>query len=145
MNSQKIKAPAWYWILAIVLFLWNLMGVFSFFTHTFMSEEALAKLPENERALYDEYPMWVTIVFAVAVLMGFLGSFGLLLRKSWSRLAFTLSLVAIIPQMVHNVFYTSSIEVYGTMQAVTMPIIVVVLGFFSLWFARFALKKGWLR
>lgn len=145
MENTKTKVPVWFWVVAIILLLWNLMGVFSFFAHTFIPEEALAALPENERALYGEYPLWVTILFAIAVFTGLLGTIGLIAKKKWAKLMFMTSFVAIIIQMTHNVFFTSSIEVYGTAQAVTMPIIVVVLGLIAILFTNASLKKGWLR
>ncbi|MEQ8325310.1 MAG: hypothetical protein RID18_00115 [Cytophagales bacterium] len=145
MENEKIKIPIWFWVLAIFFLLWNLMGVFSFYAHTFISEEALAVLPENERALYGEYPFWTTIVFALAVFGGLLGSFGLILRKKWAKQAFLVSLLAIIPQMVHNVFFTHSMDVYGPGQAATMPVLVVAFGFFLVWFSTYSIKKGWLK
>jgi len=142
--ENNIKIPVWFWVIAIFFLLWNLMGVISFFAHTFISEEALAKLPTNERELYGDYPIWTTIVFAVAVFGGLIGSFGLILKKKWSKIAFIISLCAIIPQMIHNVFFTKSIEVYGPGQASTMPIMVIVLGLFIVWFTNFGIKKNWL-
>lgn len=145
MKNNVLKVPVWYWVLTIFFLLWNVMGVFSFFVHTFISEEALMKLPENERALYGEYPLWTTIVFAVAVFGGMLGSIALLLRKKWAKTAFIISLIGIIPQMVHNVFFTRSIEVYGPGQAATMPIMVVIFALFLIWFSNYAINKNWLR
>ena len=113
MENIKIKIPKWFWVVAIFFLLWNIIGVLSFFGHTFISDEALAKLPEKERELYGEYPIWTTIIFAIAVFGGLLGSLGLVFKKKWSKLVFIISLCAIIPQMVHNVFFTKSIEVYG--------------------------------
>lgn len=113
MENIKIKIPKWFWVVAIFFLLWNIIGVLSFFGHTFISDEALAKLPEKERELYGEYPIWTTIIFAITVFGGLLGSLGLVFKKKWSKLVFIISLCAIIPQMVHNVFFTKSIEVYG--------------------------------
>ena len=121
------------------------MGVFSFYEHTFISEESLAALPEKESALYGDYPIWTSIVFAIAVFGGFIGSLGLLLKKKWAKTAFIISLAAIIPQMIHNVFFTKSMEVYGPGQAATMPIMVVVFGVLLIWFSNFAIKKNWLK
>jgi hypothetical protein len=42
-----------------------------------ISDESLAKLPINEWELYEDCPIWTTIVFSVAVFGGFLGSIGL--------------------------------------------------------------------
>lgn len=140
-----MKIPTWFWVVAVFSLLWNIMGVVSFFTHTFMSEEALAALPQKERELYGDYPIWTTVVFAVAVFSGLFGSIGLLLKKKWSKLAFIVSICAIIPQMIHNLFFTKSIEVYGPGQAATMPIMVVVFSLFLIWFSTYSINKNWLK
>ena len=142
---ENIKIPKWFWVVAIFFLLWNIMGVLSFFTHTFISEEALALLPEKERELYGDYPIWTTVVFAIAVFFGLFGSLGLLLKRKWSKLAFIISICAIIPQMIHNVFFTKSMEVYGPGQAATMPIMVVVFGIFLIWFSNYSINKNWLK
>ena len=136
------KAPVGFWLVTIFCILWNLMGVLSFFAHTFITDEAIALLPENEQNLYGEYPLWVTVIFAVAVFSGLFGSIGLLLKKKWAKLMFVVSLAAIIPQMIHNVFFTSSIEVYGLVQACLMPTLVVVFGIWFFMFSSSAIKKG---
>jgi hypothetical protein len=144
MKNKNTKIPTWFWVVSIFFLLWNIMGVFSFFAHTLISDAAIAELPANERALYGEYPMWTTIVFAIAVFGGIIGAIGLVLKKKWSKTAFIVSLLAIIVQMTHNVFFTTSIEVYGTIQAVTMPVLVVVIGIFLVWFSIYGIKKHWL-
>lgn len=145
MNTTKIKIPMWFWGVAVFFLLWNLMGVLSFLGHTFISEETLAQLPENERNLYGEYPMWTTVVFAIAVIGGLLGSIGLVLKKKWAKMAFIVSLLAIIPQMIHNLFFTRSVEVYGQAKAAIMPVLVIVFGVFLIWFSHFAIAKKWLQ
>lgn len=145
MENTKIKTPTWFWIVAVIFLLWNIMGVLSFFGHTFISEEEIAKLPLNEQELYGDYPAWTIILFAIAVFGGLIGSIGLIIRKKWSKVAFIISLLAIVPQMTHNVFFTKSIEVYGTAQAITMPILVVIIGIFLVWFSAFCIKKNWLK
>lgn len=144
MKHEKTKIPMWFWIISIFFLLWNIMGVFSFLAHTFISSEALAALPTNERELYGEYPLWTTIVFGIAVIAGMIGAIGLVLKKKWSKMAFIISLLAVIPQMIHNVFFTNSIEVYGSIQAVTMPALVVIFGLFLVWFSMLSIKKHWL-
>ncbi|MBT3210133.1 MAG: hypothetical protein HN704_07360 [Bacteroidetes bacterium] len=141
-NNEKI--PKWFWTLTIISLLWNIMGVGSFFMHTFISAEALEALPVAERELYESYPLWTEIVFAIAVFGGLLGAIGLVLKKKWSKLAFIISLLAIIPQMTHNMFATESLEVYGP-QASVMPILVVILGAVLVWFSIFGIKKNWLK
>ncbi len=47
--------------------------------------------------------------------------------------------------MIQNVFFSEAIEVYGVIQAVTMPILVVVAAIFLIWFSAFGIKKSWLK
>lgn len=145
MQNYTTNTPKWYWALSIFSLLWNFMGVLSFYTHTFISDKALAALPQNERELYGDYPIWTTIVFAIAVFFGLFGSIGLLVKKRWAKLCFVISLCAIIPQMIHNVFFTKSMDVYGPGQAATMPILVVLFGIFLVWFSIKAIHKAWLK
>jgi len=144
MENQKIMIPKWYWVVAIIFLLWNLMGVVSFFYHTFITDEALQKLPEAERDLYNSYPLWTKIVFAIAVLGGAIGSIGLIMKKKWTKPAAIVSLAAIIPQMIHNLFFTNSGEVYGPANVV-MPVLVIIFGVLLVWFTSVGVKKSWLK
>lgn len=143
MENQKSTIPKWYWAVTIIFLLWNLMGVASFFVHTFISDEALQALPEAEQDLYGSYPLWTKVLFAIAVFGGLMGSVGLAIRKKWALSAFVVSLAAIIPQMTHNLFFTTAREVYGPGTEI-MPILVVVLGVFVVWFSSFGIRKSWL-
>jgi hypothetical protein len=143
MENQKTSVPMWYWILAVFFLLWNLMGVYSFYYHTFISAEALLALPEAERALYENYPLWTKVAFAFAVFGGTIGSIGLVMRKKWAKSAFIISLAAIIPQMFYDLFFTKAREVYGPGTEV-MPILIVAFGVLLVWYAAFCIKKDWL-
>lgn len=143
-NLTQTKIPKWFWPISILILLWNLMGVLSFFMHTFITEESLAQLPENERALYAEYPLWTTILFTIASFGGLIGSIGLIIKKEWSKSFFIISFLAVLPQMTHNVFFTNSIKVYGLAQSITMPILVVLIAVFLIWFSNFSISKKWL-
>jgi hypothetical protein len=143
MEQGKVKVPIWFWIVAVFFFLWNLMGIGSFYMHLFISTEALDALSVPEKELFESYPAWTKVAFAVAVFGGFLGSIGLLLKKAWSKRFFIISLCAILPQMIYHVFITESMEVYGP-GSVVMPIMVVAFGLLLIWFSKMGIKKNWL-
>ena len=143
MENQKTALPKWFWVIAIIALLWNLMGVFSFFQHVFISDEALNALPPAEQDLYNSYPLWTKIAFAFAVFGGVIGSIGLVARKKWAKPAFILSLLGIIPQMSHSLFFTNSRDVYGPGTEV-MPVSIILVAVFLLWFATFGIRKDWL-
>ncbi len=144
MNDSKIKVPGWFWAIAIIALLWNLMGVGTFVMHVSMSEEALRAFPQAEQDLYNSFPAWTIIAWAIAVFAGAIGAIGLLIKKSWANFPFIISLIALVPQMLYNIFFTKSKEVYGP-GADVMPVLVIVLGVFFLWFSYYAAKKGWLK
>ena len=66
------------------------------------------------------------------------------MKKKWAKSAFIISLVALIPQMIHNLFFTKAREVYGP-GIELMPIMIIVFGVFLLWFSAFGIKKDWLK
>lgn len=144
MNTTITKIPTWFWVISVILLLWNLMGVTSFVFHSIvMTGDALSELPKNEQALYLEYPMWTHIVFAVAVFSGLLGSILLLAKNKIAKPLFAICLVCVIIQMFHNLFLTTSIEVYGN-EAYVMPVLVVLISVFSIWLADKAIKRNWI-
>jgi hypothetical protein len=144
MSETNTKIPIWYWIVATVLLIWNLMGIASFYMHVFISDEALAALPENEAALMGEYPMWTSIVFAIAVFGGALGTLGLLMKRKWAKELLVISLIAILIQMSHSLFMTEAMVVYGAAQALTMPILVILIAIYEVTLANKAIRNGWI-
>jgi len=144
MENQETTIPKWFWAVAIFSLLWNLMGVSSFYLQVSMTDEALKTLPLAEQELYNSYPLWTFIAFAFAVFGGIIGSVGLLMKKKWAKPAFIISLLAIIPQMIQNLFFTNAREVYGPGTEV-MPILVIIFGVFLIWFSTFGIRKGWLK
>jgi hypothetical protein len=143
-DAVTIKLPVWFWIVAIVAIFWNLMGVVSYISTVMISPEAIAAMPQAEQALYNNTPIWATSAFAIAVFAGIAGSVLLLLRKSIAFPVFGLSLAGIIIQMSYWLLMTNSIDVYGP-GGVAMPIMVIIIGAFLVWFSNMAKAKGWLR
>ena len=144
MHTQSSKIPIWFWLVTILMLAWNLMGVMSFFQHILASEEAIQLLPQNERDLYGAYPFWTKIAFAIAVFGGTLGCVGLLLKSKWSRLLLVISLLGILAHLYHSLFISGAMEVYGP-GAVVMPVMVILIALFLVWFAGIGISKGWLK
>ena len=108
-----------------------------------MSDAALAALPEGERLLYETIPLWATSAFAVAVNGSALGCILLLFKKSWAYPVLFVSLLGVLVQMVHSFFIANSMEVYGP-GGLVMPVMVLLVSMYLLWFCRNAWQNGWI-
>ena len=136
------KAPKWFTIVAVVLLVWNLLGVMAYIMQVMMSPETLAALPEEQRQLYENTPAWATAAFAVAVNFGALGCVLLLLRKNLAGLFLQLSLTGVLVQMFHSFFMSKSFEVFGP-GGLVMPVIVIVIAIYLVVLAAKAKTKRW--
>ncbi|MCA0931898.1 hypothetical protein LCM02_05505 [Lutimonas saemankumensis] len=141
MTETKSKSPKGFWIIGIVALLWNLMGVASYLQQAYMTDEALAALPTEQQALYENVPAWVTGAFALAVFGGLLGCILLLIKKKLATVVFIISLISVLAQMSYNFFMTNAVEVMGPM-AIYMPILVILISIFLVWYSKKMESQG---
>jgi len=141
MTESKIKPTTSFWIIGIIALIWNLMGVFAYLQEAYMTVEDLAALPTDQQALFENVPAWVTGAFAFAVFGGALGCILLLLRKKLATFVFIISFIGIIAQMTYNLFMSKALEVYGPGRMI-MPIMVIVIGAFLIWYSKKMESKG---
>ena len=134
------------WFRAVVAFalVWNLMGIFNFYTQITLSEEAIAVLPLAEQELMNTTPLWSLIAFAIGVLGGSLGCIGLLKQKRWAFFPLLFSLIAVMAQMSYWLFFTKAVEVYGN-PTYAMPTVVIVVAFLLFRLSKNGIDKGYLR
>ena len=144
MTNFSTKPPIWFWIIGIVALLWNLMGVNAYLQEAYQTEgfKAMYNTPELLE-MVNSTPAWATAAFAIAVFAGALGCIALLLRKSWAKPLFLLSLIGIVVQMIYNLFISKAMEVYGP-GAALMPALVIVVGIFLVWYSKKSAAKGWI-
>lgn len=143
MNSIQ-KIPTWFWVVSALALLWNLFGVWAFIGDATMSAEAIAELPEEIKSLYESYPLWTKIAYGTAVIAGALGCILLLARNKFAKPVLLISLVAVVVQMFHSLFIAGAMDVYGP-GAVIMPIMVILVSVFLVWFANYGIKQQWLK
>ncbi len=133
--SKSSQIVQWHKLISLLAIIWNLLGVGAYLMHAYMTDEAIALLPENEQALYVDIPAWYTAAFATAVFAGAIGSVLLLLKKKLASPILILSLLGIFVQMYYNFFISKSMEVYGP-GSMVMPIFVILVGVFLVWYAK---------
>jgi len=141
-DKAKKRAPSWFMIVAVVLLIWNLLGVIAYLHQVTMSPEARAALPEVERQLLENTPAWATAAFAVAVNCGMLGCLLLLLKKNLAGLFLQLSLAGVLVQMYHAFFIAHAIDVFGP-GGMVMPVMVIIIAIFLVALAARAKASHW--
>ncbi len=139
-----VKPPIWFWIVAAVGMIWNLMGVGAFVSDAAMNADTLASLPEAQQALYAAQPFWVTVVFGLSVATGVLGCLLLFLKKSWAGPMFLLSLILVLVQSFYMYFLSNTMEVMGAFPAI-MNTVIIIFAVMLMFFARHASGKRWIR
>ena len=133
------KPPVWFWIVSVVALIWNLMGVMVYLARVYMTDEMIAALPEEQQAEFlIEHPAWYTAAFAVAVFFGALGCLALLLRKKWAYILLVISLIGVLVQ--HTYIFVNSYQL-----SLFMPIMIIVVSLFLVWFSKNSTTKGWLK
>ena len=141
--STSTKPPVWFWIVAVVALLWNALGIMAYLMRAYMTDEALAALPQEQQVYLQNQPAWYIGVFALAVFGGTLGSLLLLLRKALAYLVFVVSLICVVAQWSYDLFMVENspaFESSGMAMAVMIPLFSVALVFIS----RTAKSKGWI-
>lgn len=141
-DTMTLKSPTWYMVVAVVLFVWNLLGVMAYVMQVTMSPEVMAALPEAQRELYENMPAWAMAAFAIAVHGGALGCLLLILKKNLAGLFLQLSLAGVLVQMYHSFFVSKNFEVFGP-GAMVMPILVIVIAIYLVTLAARAKARKW--
>ncbi len=139
------KPNRWFWIIAVVALIWNAMGVMRYLMQAYDMESFRDQFNSEQLALFDSTPAWGTGVFAVAVFGGLLGCLLLLLRKKFAVILLGLSLLAVLIQMIYAWLATDSIEIFGKVDGIVMPMIVIVIAIFLYYYSKGAAQKGWLK
>lgn len=91
--------PNWYWVVAILILLWNIFGVFQYLGAMSATPESLVETgyyTAEQAEVMSNIPAWSVSLFALAVFSGLTAAVLLLLRKAWAVPVFLLSLIFII-------------------------------------------------
>ena len=132
------KPPIWFWIVSIIGLIWNGMGVMAYLARAYMTDEMIAALPEEQQAEFlIEHPAWYTSAFAIAVFAGALGCLALLLRKKLAYILLMFSLIAVLVQ--HTYIFMNSYQL-----SLFMPIMIIIVSIFLVWFSKNSTAKGWI-
>ena len=140
---STVQLPKWLKSVVALAFVWNLMGIFNFYTQITLTEEAIAALPLAEQELMNSTPLWSLIAFGIGVFGGTLGCVGLFIQKKWAFYPLLFSLIAVMAQMGYWLFFTKAVEVYGN-STYAMPMVVILVAYLLLRLSKNGIVKGYL-
>lgn len=141
--TDENKAPKWFMVVATVALVWNILGVVAFINHITMTAEMIAKLPDEEQALYASSPIWATASYALAVVAGTLGCALLLMKKVLANTFFVCSLLGVLLHDYYSFFMIDTFAVYGA-SIVILPLIVLTIAIALILFTSKAQQKKWI-
>ena len=138
------KPPVSFWIVAAVALVWNLIGLFMYYSGVSATPEQLKAVYSPEQfAAIEATPVWVTSAFAIATTFGVIASIVLLLRKAMAFLLFVVSFVALLVQDLYLFLLSDSLAVFGSSLLVIQGS--VFLGsVIWLWYSNLARNRGWI-
>ena len=102
-----------------------------------------AGLTDLQIAHITNTPAWAHAGYAIAVNAGVLGAILLLLRKTWAIPMFYISLAGALVQDLDAFVMRDAMEAWGS-TAVAVPLTVILVCVFEIWYSRSAKGKGWL-
>lgn len=138
MTNSSTKPPVWFWIVSVLALIWNGLGVMAYLVRAYATDEMIAALPEEQQAEFlMEYPAWYTAAFAIAVFAGVLGCFALLLRK---KLAYGLFILSGLSAIIQHIYLFMNVDI----SSLVMPIMIIVVCLFLIWFSKNAITKHWI-
>lgn len=133
--------PAWFWIIAILALLFEILGCVMYWTQVSADP---ATLPVDQRAMQEAMPVWMTAAYGIAVWVGLAGAVLLLLRHRHAVPLLLISLIAVIVQF-GGILVVPELRDMVPPNAYLGPIVIGLIAY-GLWhFSRYAAKRGWLR
>ena len=132
--------PRWFMLVALLATIWNAFGVSMYLSSVSVFGDPTAGFTQAEREAAASIPVWITGAFAIGTFAGLIGSFGLLLRRSWARSVLIISMVALLVLEGWIVFFSNAREAFG----LAVPIMVSVGAMLLVWFSTVARRQRWL-
>jgi len=126
---------------AVVSLLLMSLGCFALVMHVTADP---AKIPLDERALFEAEPQWVLAASAFGFVAGALGSFLLVLRNKASERAMLASLLGMLVWL-GGMFVTPQFRDLLSTNQIAMLLAIVAVTWTIFWFARHSRQRGWLR
>ena len=135
MIESTTKAPWHLWLVGVIAVLFNAIGVFDFVMAMAQGADYMAKagMTPEQIAHYQQFPGWITAVWAVGVFGALLGSVLILLRNRLAAPVFAISLAAFAINLLYTYVLSDGGRIMGSQMAIASTVIAVLLAFFTVY------------
>lgn len=136
--------PRWLLVVSFLGILWNVYGVYQYAgTFTKAGQVAMtAGMTDAQAAVYLSLPSWVSVVFAVGVFGGLVGSIAMALRRNIAGRALVASLAGYILLFAADAYYGVFAAIPSQLAILAFVVLVAAA---LLWTSRLANLRGLLR
>ncbi|MEM7163135.1 MAG: hypothetical protein AAF487_11925 [Bacteroidota bacterium] len=143
--TEKVKIPSWYWVITIILLLWNITGLASFIMSAMATKADLmdSGYTEAQSDLMLSLPFWTKYMYLIATSTGLIAAIGLVAKK---RFALPFFIISLIFAAIHHLYIYATTEALSVMPSMDkgMSILVISICILQILFSRSAKDKGWL-
>lgn len=135
--TASAKAPASFWVVAGLGFLWNSFGAYLYTLARLDPASMMAAAPQAMQDYVAHMPLWANIGYGLGVWASFLGSVLMLLRSRHAVTAFLVSLLGALVSFAGQ-------AMAGVLTPAEPTVILVVIGFLW-WWSKREVANGTLR
>ena len=149
-QAVSARTPAHLWIVGILSLLWNCFGAYDYtMTRTRGAEYIATTMPGVDAnaalAWINSMPPYAQIGWGLGVWLGLVGALLLLMRSRWAVWSFGISLLGAILSLGYQLLLAKPLPGMEGPMSKVMPIVIIALAVFQLWYAQREAKAGVLR
>jgi uncharacterized membrane protein YhaH (DUF805 family) len=140
--AYSTRPQIWFWTVAIIFLLWNLIGLGFLTTEILAPELLIDSLNQEQLEFYNNRPSWYLFNYGIAVLTALFAAIAVLFKR---KMAVLLSLISLLTIFISTA-YNLNAGVWDMMNRSDQFffILVPLLGLLLWVFARKVNSKGWL-
>ena len=138
LDARGDRAPAWFWGMATFGVLWNLYGLYQFMgTLTPAGRSAMAAgMTAAQAQVYFSLPGWITVVFAIGVVAGLVGSLILAARRAAAVPVLAVSLLGYVALFAGDLYFGVFDAMPAQLAILAFVVVVAVALLATAWTAR---------
>ncbi|MBU6269454.1 MAG: sugar transporter [Sphingomonadales bacterium] len=133
-----------FWLIATLILLWSLAGLFAWYSQSHANLAELAKSDPDSARAFGTMPRWAWAAYALATWAGVAGAVALLARSRHAAALFMLSLLGVVAQFGWSFLGSGILAAKGPGAAV-FPIVIALIAVAEIVWSRRQVAAGNLR